>query len=166
MSVFRHVPAAGATPGYFQFVNASGVVVVDSRDKLFRVTDVLIGNYTFGFLTPPVDSRRTQTLGSCNALADFVMGYARAGYSQTYLDGVPETGWFNVSGSYVHAFGSGANNSGGNTNGVVAYSFEAAGGVVTLEERIAMAGYNTDVGQSLQYTPPTLYYELWIGTFT
>lgn len=159
--VFRYNSSIGA----LEMLNGAGQTVFDSRDKLFRVTDVLIGDVASNVFNTPISRDWTYSLGSCNSNSDTVLGFARMDYSGgTAIDGVPATGWFVVGGTYQHVFGTGVGSSEGPT-ALAYYSFEATSGSVTMKEAIEMGEYKTDLGQTLQYISPKIYYELWVGTF-
>lgn len=157
---------ASASPPYFRFTNAAGAVIADSRDKLFRVTDVVAGATSFGQRVPPLNSFTTRTLGSCNGAADFVLGFAKITYpGGRGADGLPEGDWFNVSGTYLHVFGSGLSNNDHLCHAAALYTFRASGGIVVVDEHIAMTAYQNEFGQTLNVVAIDLYYELWVGTF-
>lgn len=160
--VFRFVPSPGSGPAYFELVGSDGNQRWSSKDKIFRVTDVLQGSIAFSQRSTPLDLVDTTTIGACNADADTVLGYMKLAsitLQPAQLSPFPAVGdWYYVSGTYLGHAGYGSDS-------VCAYTFLASGGVVSIEEQLAIYEIQNDVGQTFPYPAFTLDYELWVGTF-
>ena len=153
-----------ASPPYFELVGADGVSRFDSRDKLFRCTNVLQGAMTFATRATPRNEVNSYSVGTCAAAATHVLGYMRTtsvSFGTVSLNPFPDTGeWFAMQGTFVgwcSASGSGSD--------AVAYTFLASDGVVTLEEQLAIYEIRNEFGQTFQFGGFTLEWELWVGTF-
>jgi hypothetical protein len=144
------------------FYNSAGVKMFSSADKLFRVTDVIIGTKQIASRATPQTGTTVYDLGNCHASADSVMGYIKWRYTESGFEVdalqryLPANTWFYVSGSYVFARGSSI---------MAAYSFRASGGDVLMDEQLGIAEIKNSVGQSFPYQFGTMDYELWAGTF-
>jgi len=149
-------PDDGGEP-YIAFYKPDGNLLFSSRDKLFRVTDVLRGSYAWPSRLTPLTATQTVTLGSCHESADAVQGWIKINYGgvdvvQQY---VPEDAWMYVSGSYVTTW----------AGRMAVYTFKAADGVVFVEEQLGIQQVTNEVGQTFPYVAGTMQYELWCGTF-
>jgi len=144
-----------------QMIGSDGVQRWSTADSIFHVTDVLQGSQSFPQRMTPVTGNSTATLGSCNAAATYVLGYmklASVGLQAGQLSPFPAVGdWYYVSGTYLGFTGIG--------DDCCAYTFMASGGVVSLEEQLAVYEVKNSVGQTFNFPAFTLDYELWIGYF-
>lgn len=151
----------------FEMIDSNGVQVFSTADKLLRVTDVISGSYQFPFhATTPVNSDSGGiVVGTCNASSTMLLGYAQATGGSANFTEIPSSGWFDVSGSYVHSM---------HFRGdfsymcglIIVYSFYISSGTVYVNERVACEAFLTPAGQSASYVPPLLTYELWCATLT
>lgn len=154
----------GASPPYFELVGSDGASKFDSRDKLFRCTDVLQGSRTFASRATPRNEVNVYSVGSCNANATHVLGYMRTtstSFGTVSLNPFPDTGeWFAMQGTFV-----GWCSANGSGSDAAAYTFLASAGAVTLEEQLAIYVIRNEFGQTFQFGGFTLEWELWVGTF-
>ena len=145
-----------------QLVGSDGNVRWSTSDKIFRVTDVLIGSKSYVQRTTPISTVTTDTIGSCNAASNFVLGYVKLAsitLQPGQLSPFPALDdWYYVSGTYLGLCSSGGDDAS-------AYTFMASGGVVSIEEQLAIYTIKNSVGQTFPYPAFTLDYELWIGHF-
>lgn len=160
--ILRTYPQPPSAWTEIQLIGSDGQRRWSSNDKIFRVTDVLRSSISFAQRLTPINSVTSHTLGSCNANSNFVLGYVRMAsisLQPGQLSPFPAIGdWYYVSGTYLGL-------SAGDGDNAAAYTFLASGGVVTLEEQLAVYLIKNDVGQTFPFPAFTLDYELWIGQF-
>ncbi len=160
---FRLETAPVSGDPYFELLAADGSQRWSSRDKLFRVTDTLVGSVSYANRTTPLNGTTSQTLGSCSADATHVHGYvklASVSLGAGQLSPFPAVGdWYYCSGTLVGFPSAGASDS------LCAYTFLASGGSVTIEEQVTVYIIQNEFGQTFSFPAFTLDYELWIGTF-
>lgn len=156
-------PGDGGDP-YIAMLGADGRSV-STRDKLFRVTDTIIGSHAFSTRSTPFATTTTVDIGNCHADATMVFGFAKiTAPASEYYHGVPADGrWFNVGGSYVHLAHSILGPP--KYRAMSVYTFYATGGDVFLEEQIAVEEYRNELNQVFPYPGFTINYELWVGAF-
>jgi hypothetical protein len=149
---------------HFEMRDAAGALVFSTADKLFRVTDVVQGSTQFSLVaTSPTETDRTVTIGSCNANANILLGYANASGGTAGFSALPSTGWWCVSTSYLHSMFGGGDFS-YMSKLMITYSFAISAGSVLLNERAVIGAFSTPQGQQASYVPPVITYELWCGT--
>lgn len=164
---FRLETAPSFGSPYFEFTRSDGSTVFDTRDKLFRVTEVFKGSLVIPFRNTPVNSVTNYFIGNCALPSDFVLGYMRTTeilFGGIELNPFPDNNeWFFMCGTFVGFPNPGFANIGGTD--CMCYTFIANNGQVVLEEQVAVYEIKNTVGQTLQLAGFTLEYELWVGTF-
>lgn len=155
--------------------------IFDSAERMFHVTDTLIGSKSFGPYVSGVGSSVSVTtshvIGTCNAAATHLIGAFKITFpGSTNPAGVPGFGWFAAGGSYIHWFDGStftssnlANNPAvkGNVNAWSQYTPRVAGGQFLIDELLYIFGY-TSGGLATNYTQYqfTMDYRFKAGLFT
>lgn len=155
--------------------------VFDTDERLFTVTNgPITGSLTLPTRTATrtstvnnfVDVEANTTLASINPSANTVRGAFSAVVSSGITGAVSNKGWYNASGSYVHALLPRNPALGGTGNAglpsIAVYTFIASGGVLYLNERVRLESnitLSTGVTTTLILPGVTLTYYLLAGTF-
>jgi hypothetical protein len=161
-------------------------VVFDTAERLFIATDFVSGSYVIpareAYWHRPSggseqrldqDINLTYQLASVHADADVVLGAFKV-TTQVSPQGVHNFGWFSAGGTYIHSQLPKTvtyNNitqvrSAGGYSG---YSFVAAGGVLSLIERLIFVCPQPQYTNWFQYmtqNPMTIEYKLYAGSFS
>lgn len=160
--ILRTWPPPPSAWTQIQLIGSDGQQRWSSADKIFRVTNVLKGTISYPLRPTPINSVSAATLGACDPSSTFVLGYVRLlsiSLQPGQLSPFPGIGdWYYVSGTYLGLCSVGGDDTS-------AYTFTASGGVVYLEEQLAIYEIKNSVGQTYPFPPFTLEYELWIGQF-
>lgn len=155
--------------------------IFDSAERMFHFTDTLIGSKSFTAYVSGVGSNvsvdTTHVLGSCHADATHVQGAIGISYAgSTNPSGIPASGRFNMSGTYIHWFdGSTFTTSGFANNPNLKsepniwsqFTPRVAGGQFLLDQKMFIFGY-TSGGIASNYTQYafTMNYRFKAGLFT
>ena len=86
--------------------DADGNVSFDTDDEMFFSTDFLTGSLHIGQRSTGQSylSNFTHSIGSCNPLANRVIGMMNVVIPNPSNSDTPSFGWFNVDGTYVHLY--------------------------------------------------------------
>lgn len=151
--------------GLISIEDPTGRKIFDSGERMFHVTDTLIGSRSFGPYSSGVNSTvlgtTSHVIGSCNASATHLIGAFKITFpGSSNPSGVPGFGWFAAGGTYIHWFdGSTFTTSGyannpavkGRINAWSQYTPRVAGGQFLIDEQYHIFGY-TSGGIATNYT--------------
>lgn len=167
--------------GGFTIGDSSGRLIFDSSERMFHVTDTVVGSVSFpqrnSGINTNFDLSTTHVLASCHSMATHLVGAFRITFpGVSNVAGTPGFGWFAAGGTYVHWFDGTTMTSAGWANNPnllselsvwVQYTPRVAGGQVLLDEFIRIFGYTSGgIGSAYILHPFNLEYHFKAGLFT
>ncbi len=143
--------------GGFYIDDATGRRIFDSAERMFHVTDTIVGTRNIAAKTSAInvnhDTVVTHVLGSCQPTATHLIGAFRVTFPGTANPaGVPGYGWFAAGGTYIHWYDASSFTTSGFANNPnvkaelsawAQYTPRVANGQFLLDEWVHLAGYTS-----------------------